>query len=369
MGINESKLFFFPQNRQFWWYHFSGVMLLGLVQWLTILFLREEKLFNTVASILWVPLFTLATLGFRFFYKHFNWHQQGIARLIPVAILYGLIAGSLVSATMIGITVPFFWDIFSNSQDVISHKTTISEIMAQMILGNAFQTQLFICSWIFIYTSISTNRRVRETELYNLRLQNSLKEAQLASLSNQLNPHFLFNALNNIRFTIHENPDRADAMITALSEILRYSLESSKYEKVSLGEELIIIDRYIEIIKIQMENRLTFNKSLSEEMLTYLVPPMILQLLVENAIKHGVDELRYGGTVSLEGYEEENRLVFIIKNTKPDTRNVTSQNTGIGLANIEQRLYLLYGDKASMKIVSTDTNFSVALILPKESSA
>lgn len=342
---------------------------MAFVQMVVIIFMREEKLFNTVCSLMWLPLFTLAVLGFRFLYKHFDWHQQGIARLIPGVLLYGLIAGTIVSVAMLGIGAIFFWDTINNLPDVISHKVSVNELMLHMIFGNSLQTQLFICTWIFIYTSISTNRRIRETEVYNLRLQNSLKEAQLTNLSNQLNPHFLFNALNNIRFTIHENQEKADAMITALSEILRYSLESSKHEKVTINEELAIIDRYIAIVKIQMENRLVFNKNIAETILPYLIPPMILQLLIENAIKHGIDELRHGGTVTLEGVEEKHHLTFVIRNTKPDNRIIKSHNIGIGLANIEQRLHLLYGDKASLKVVSTDSNFSVALILPKEHSS
>lgn len=361
-----NKHFFFPHDRLFWWYHLSGLLVLALVQTVIIALWREEKLFNFAAGAVWLPLFTLAVLGFRAFYKYYNWYQYGAARTIPIVVLYGLATGFFVTLLMFGIVTPFFWSDIANQPDVLAHKISASQLMLQMIIGNSLQTQIFVCSWIFIYISVSSNRRIRETELHNLRLQNSLKEAQLVNLGNQLNPHFLFNALNNIRFTIHENPEKADAMITALSEILRYSLESSKHEKVPVSEELAIIDRYIAIVKIQMESRLVFEKNIPEKLLPYLMPPMILQLLVENAIKHGIDELRYGGVIVLEGYEHEHDLKFMIKNNKPAKQNTTLHNMGIGLANIEQRLHLLYGDKASLKIVSTESNFSVVLLLPKE---
>lgn len=361
-----NRHFFFPHDRLFWWYHLSGLFVLALAQTVIIALWREEKLFNAAAGAIWLPLFTLAVLGFRSLYKYYNWYQYGAARIIPVVILYGLATGVLVTLFMFGIVTPFFWSDITNHPAVIAHKISVNQLMLQMIIGNSLQTQIFVCSWIFIYISGSSNRRIRETELHNLRLQNSLKEAQLVNLGNQLNPHFLFNALNNIRFTIHENPEKADAMITALSEILRYSLESSKHEKVTVSEELAIIDRYIAIVKIQMESRLVFEKNTPEELLPYLMPPMILQLLVENAIKHGIDELRYGGVIVLEGYEQEHDLLFIIKNNKPAKQNTTLQNIGIGLANIEQRLHLLYSDQASLKIVSTESNFSVVLLLPKE---
>lgn len=361
-----NKYFFFPHHRLFWWYHLTGLAVLAMVQTMIIALWREEKMFNAAAGAVWLPLFTLAVLGFRAFYKYFNWYQYGAARIIPIVILYGLAAGVLVTLFMFGIVTPFFWSDITNHPHVIAHKISTSELMLQMVIGNSFQTQIFVCSWIFIYISVSSNRRIHETELHNLRLQNSLKEAQLVNLGNQLNPHFLFNALNNIRFTIHENPEKADAMITALSEILRYSLESSKHEKVTISEELAIIERYIAIVKIQMESRLDFEQNIPQELSPYLMPPMVLQLLVENAIKHGIDELRHGGMIALEGHEQEHALMFIIKNSKPAKQNAALQNMGIGLANIEQRLHLLYGDKASLKIVSTESNFSVVLLLPKE---
>jgi LytS/YehU family sensor histidine kinase len=193
-----------------------------------------------------------------------------------------------------------------------------------------------------------------------------LREAQLSSLANQVNPHFLFNALNNIRFMIHENPKYADRMITELSEMLRYSLESSKKDKVMLSEEIAMIEHFIDIVKIQLEERLQFSMAIPQSLYPYLVPPMMLQMLVENAIKHGLDNLRKGGRLHIAGREDKNDIVFDITNDSTTVHNKLQENMGIGLNNIEQRLKLLYSDQASLSVTKSENEFSVLIRLPKE---
>lgn len=323
-------------------------------------------MFNVVAGLLWLPLFTFAVLYYRHLYKHRYWHQLGTSKNILIVLLYSTASAFLVTALMLGITFPFFWDEVKQLEAVVKQQATLTDITIQHIIGNTLQTQLFISGWIFIYISITTRQRIKETELTNLRLQNSLKEAQLSNLTNQLNPHFLFNALNNIRFTIYEDQHKADSMLTALADVLRYSLESSKYSKVRLEQELAIVNRYIDLIKIQMEARLVFTLEIPEQLYSYLIPPMLLQLLIENAIKHGIDNLRAGGTVLVKAEQIQQTLHFYITNTAPETADKPAHNTGIGLKNIGQRLALLYGDAASFYITQHDDEFSVHLTIPCE---
>lgn len=200
-----------------------------------------------------------------------------------------------------------------------------------------------------------------------MRLQNSLKEAQISSLSNQLNPHFLFNSLNNIRFMMHENARHADNMIVALSEILRYSLESSKHDKVRLSQEIAIIERYIAIVKIQMEERLHFSMEIPDSLASCQLPPMVLQMLIENAIKHGLDQLPRGGSLRVQAEQEGAQLILRVVNDQPTNRE-EQDGMGIGLHNIRQRLQLLYGDRASLSIVQDPAQFTVTIKIPKEIS-
>ena len=366
------KTFFFPRDRSFWQYHCSAVLSLAAIQGIIIIFWQEEKLVNALAGAVWVPLITASALVFRYLYKTRSWHTISTARTIPGVLIYGLLMGALIAAVMLATTLPFFLDHLANRPEVLAHKVSVWEMVLKIFIGNTLQNQLLMGAWIFIYISIVSNRRIREAEVSNLRLHNSLKEAQLANLSNQLNPHFLFNAINNIRFTIYEDAAKADAMLTGLSEMLRYSLERSKQDKVRLSEELEIVALYIDLIKVQMEERLTFRLDVSPNLHHCLIPPMVLQLLVENAVKHGIDTLRHGGCITLTAQAAEQKVVFNVINTRGDNKpllssEVASNSIGIGLVNIQERLHLLYGDRASLHIEQASDSFAVTLTLPKES--
>lgn len=347
-------------------HHGSILAILTSMQIPIILLWRDAIAFNLIAGLLWLPLFTAAVLYYRYLYKRYQWKDWGTSKNILIVALYSLISGLVVAIIMLGSTMPFFWDEVIKHGDVTSGKVTLAEVILQHVIGNGIQTQLFIGSWIFVYISITSKQRIKETELTNLRLQNSLKEAQLSNLTNQLNPHFLFNALNNIRFTIYEDQQKADLMLTALADVLRYSLETSQRPKVRLEQELAIVKRYIDIIKIQMENRLLFKLDIPEQLNNYLIPPMLLQLLIENAIKHGIDNLRTGGIVQVRAEQVQQKLVFHITNTAPDNADKPIHKMGIGLKNIEQRLAILYGQEAGFLISHQNAEFSVQLTIPCE---
>lgn len=357
---------FFPQVRLFWIYHGSILLILGLIQSMIIFLWREEKLFNFLCGLLWLPLFTFAVLLYRYCYKTRQWNQFSTGSNIALVVGYSLVSGLIVALLMLGLVIPFFW--LDVEKILLQHNISAATLLSQLVITNWFQTMLFVASWIFIYISIVTRQLVKETELTNLRLQNSLKEAQLANLSHQLNPHFLFNTLNNIKFMVRRDPQKTENMVTDLSDILRYSLESNRKEKVQICEELEVLNRYLDIVKVQMEDRLSLHLSIPQSLHANLIPPMILQLLIENAIKHGVDCLRYGGKVTLIAEAVSDQIHFLVENDIPQVNNNAKANMGIGLANIEQRLKLLYGNRASFVVDSLGSKFSVRLILPMEVS-
>lgn len=374
-------LYFYPRDRQFWLFHSGALLFVCGITLLSMLFLGDPSAFNITASLVWALPYTYAVLLLRFLYKQRQWQQKSITALISMIILYSTVTGILVVASVLLLTLPLFWTTLSQSQ---AHFDTGSFIFRNLI-GGSLNTQLFICSWIFVYAYISNSRRTRATEINNLRLQHSLKDAQLSNLSNQLNPHFLFNALNNIRFMMHENTTHAENMLIALSDILRYSLASSEHVKVTLNQELDIIGRYISIVSIQMEERLQYSQQVAPALQHYLLPPMMLQMLIENAIKHGLDSIAGGGRLSLTAAEHDATLVFSISNDlAPTSTNMTTNSTtqattqattniGIGLDNIRQRLLLLYGEQASLHISNHQSEhampqFVVTLTIPKELS-
>jgi hypothetical protein len=359
----------FPRDRQFWLYHCSAVAAGLAVTIGMALAWGGIAAYEITTSIAWVPLYTLAVLTFRWLYQRWGGSAVRMGWLIAWAVLYSAVAGVLMAALLQVSVTPLFWDLFVAKYAAAKMPLDFATFLFMRVREQGPQNQLFVLVWSFMYISVTSVRRVRQTETHNLRLQNNLKEAQLSSLSNQLNPHFLFNSLNNIRFMIHEDARRADSMITAFSEILRYSLESSRSEKVSLGHELAIIDQYIAIVKTQLEDRLAFSMNVDRALHEALVPPMVLQMLTENAIKHGLEHLHGGGALSIAATLDGNSLVFDVINDTPASAHKKGTGMGIGLRNIAQRLALLYGERASLDVSHAASRFSVRLALPMERAA
>ncbi len=357
---------FFPKDRTFWLYHGGALLfVLGITVFSSYVYGSWEPK-NWGDSVAWTLPYTVAVLGFRRYYKLRQWDRLAMGTLIPVVIVFGTLGGAAIALVTTALVTPFFWSGIEALQRARDPHFDATVYFARVIVGGTLQNQLFVSAWAFIYISVTGSRRIREAEVTNLRLTHSLKEAQLSSLSNQLNPHFLFNALNNIRFMIHENARQADALLVALSDILRYSLASSEHEKVSLHRELAIIEQYIAIVKVQMEHKLQLEMAIDSALLHCLVPPMVLQMLVENAIKHGLDQLPQGGSLRVEASALEKRLVLRVSNDMPVTAAAPENSMGIGLKNIQQRLRLLYGDEATLTIGQGHEQFTATLHIPQE---
>ncbi len=171
-------------------------------------------------------------------------------------------------------------------------------------------------------------------------------EAQLAKLSNELNPHFLFNALNGIKALTRENPANARKGIDRLAELLRYSLRQSERSLVPFPEEQRIIEEYIALEQMRLEERLALQWHLPSPLPELFLPPLSLHTLVENAVKHGITQLPEGGSISVSLTKNENQWTFTVTNDGRYTPNIP----GSGLKNLRQRLRLQYGDKAKLDI-------------------
>lgn len=353
---------FIPHQRQFWLYHGLASLLTMAITILTVLLWSRTRGMDLAATLLWILPFTLAVLVFRHSYRQRGWRHWPMVRLIPLILVAGIMAGLFIMLCMAALVLPFYW----SETGVGPLAMDRLRFVVRYVASGALQAQIFFCAWCFIYVSYTGQRATRAAELANLGLHASLKEAQLNSLSNQLNPHFLFNALNNIRFMMHEDVDRADRTLVALSDILRYSLESSRHDKVSLAQEVEIIERYLAIARAQLEQRLACRVQVPSALHGCLIPPMCLQLLVENAIKHGIDRLPAGGTLVLEARASEGRLHLHVSNDAPAPSSGDSDGTRIGLDNIARRLHLLYGERARMTLRDGNGRFTVDLTLPME---
>ena len=197
--------------------------------------------------------------------------------------------------------------------------------------------------------AIEFHGRYRERERYTLQLQARLSDAQLRALRAQLNPHFLFNTLNAATTLMHRDPDAADAMLTRLGELLRLTLRSDPEHETTLREEVAVLDRYLDIMRIRFSDRVTVSSGVEADVENALVPSFILQPIVENAFEHGVGRLQRPGHIAIEARADGESLLLAVRDNGPGPA-LSEHGDGVGLANTRRRLHELYGDRASLKL-------------------
>jgi sensor histidine kinase YesM len=203
--------------------------------------------------------------------------------------------------------------------------------------------------WNAIYFMYHFIMKTRKQEMDTIKLEALVRQLELNTIKAHINPHFIFNALNGIRALIDENPARARTAITELSNILRSSLSAEKAETVPLKEELKIVKDYLALESMRFEDRLRVNFEIDEKTLSNPVPPMMLQTLVENAIKHGISRQMKGGVIKIVSDVKENQHELLVQNTG-HLNGYAKHGGGFGIASTKDRLHLLYGDKASFEI-------------------
>lgn len=205
---------------------------------------------------------------------------------------------------------------------------------------------LFI--WNLIYYTYHYVERNRKNEVDTLKLQSLVKELELKTIKSHINPHFIFNALNSIRALVDENPERARRAITELSNILRSSMQVEKLETVPLESELNIVKDYLALEKMRFEERLNIEMDIDEDTLDQPVPPMMLQTLVENAIKHGISRKLDGGLIRVVSDFVDNHHELVVQNSGQLNGNINQD--GFGVKSTQDRLNLLYQGKATFNI-------------------
>lgn len=220
------------------------------------------------------------------------------------------------------------------------------------IVRNWFGTFLFLTIWTLIYFTYHYVTMSRNSQLDRVKMESMLKEMQLKTIKSHINPHFIFNALNSIRALVDENPVRARTAITELSNILRSSLQAEKIEATPMEKELALIKDYLELEHIRFEDRLQVKYCIAEDTLDLPVPPMMLQTLVENAIKHGISKQVNGGLIHITSMADEEYHILIVQNTG-HLDNPTNPD-GFGLESTQRRLKLLYGEKSQFSIKNID---------------
>jgi sensor histidine kinase YesM len=256
----------------------------------------------------------------------------------------------------------YWMDPFSSVSAFLWGLTTLD--FAYRVLGYSF---LLSFSYALDY-----NERYKDNALKTARLETQLAHAQLDALKMQLQPHFLFNTLNAISALLHKDPDGADRMIARLGDFLRLTLENDSGHEVALSQEVQFLKAYLSIEEVRFQDRLTTKIDIAPETQAACVPNLILQPLVENAIRHGVSRLVGRGHIEITALRQGDRLHLTVKDNGPGWANGSAETRagGVGVANTRQRLTQLYGDKYRLEFSGPPgQGCTVTLDLPFRCSA
>ena len=223
-------------------------------------------------------------------------------------------------------------------------------------LFSAFLTNYFkSLAWASCYLTVVSRREKKV-------LITQLKEQQLASLQNQINPHFLFNSLNTIRGMIYQDQDKAAEIVTQLSELFRYNLTTDLRTHVSVEDEWQICENYLAIEQVRFGERLRVHFDCPQNLIKATLPCMSLLTLVENAVKHGIAHLPNGGELKIHVSEREGKVLVQVINPFDETR--IKSGTQLGLANIQSRLELMFGQQAQLLISQERQQFKAIMEVP-----
>ncbi|MFY0593653.1 MAG: histidine kinase [Roseivirga sp.] len=230
----------------------------------------------------------------------------------------------------------------------------LTEFSFVNFIGYVISVFAVLILWSTIYILIKSIQKGRKGEIEKLELKSALQEAELMILKNQINPHFLFNALNNIRSLILTDQDRARSMVTHISDLLRYSIQFNASEKVTLEEEMEIVRDYLQLESIQFNDRLAYVFNIDDNTKSLKIPPMAIQLLVENAIKHGLSIQKKGGFIRVESSRVEQWLTIKVTNT--GQLGNKKKREGIGIKNLVERMKILFGEYAEFQLENSSTD-------------
>lgn len=242
----------------------------------------------------------------------------------------------------------------------------------QLFLGAFYLSITLLGAWSALYYAINFYLTVEEQADQLLRLENQASSAQLAMLRYQLNPHFLFNTLNSIStLVLLKQTDRANAMLSRLSSFLRYTLINEPTAQVTIEQEIETLKLYLEIEKMRFEDRLRPVFNIDPAVAQARLPSLLLQPLVENAIKYAVTPKEQGAEISVTAQPAGENVRIVVSDTGPGlNEGLTRPNTpscagtGVGLANIRDRLIQAFGERQSFETRSTPSGFSVSIEMP-----
>jgi signal transduction histidine kinase len=341
--------------RLYWILQILGWSSFGLINLFFVSLERGISAVQIGAFLSLAGFYLLSTHGFRYIIKRYGWFNRGYAQLVTNT----LIALAILSVlnTIAQILINLLFDTLNPEED----------FRPVVILVNIFVSFLFYALWSMLYFLFHFLDNYNQS----LKYQAKINEIQLNHLKSQLNPHFIFNALNSVRALVDEDPIKAKVAITQLSNILRFSLMMDKKRTIDFEYEFNTVKDYLNLESIRFEERLQVLYEIEPSAYEYKIPPMMLQTIVENAIKHGISNRVKGGKIIIKcGERVSDDLYIQVKNSgqlKANSLVKRKEGEGHGIANTIQRLKLIYGTRASFKIFNSGNEFVITEIkIPKQ---
>ena len=315
----------------------------------------EATLLNALALLL--------THLLRRYIKRHRWETLRIAALVPRVLATSFILGFPIAVIMGFMSIAMLWGGGPEDQAAIGElagKPGLWLVRMDLLVRTLNWSAAF-AFWMGLYFGITSVRDRHRAVLRQSELAHALKVAELRVLKSQLNPHFLFNSLNSVRALIADDPTGAQNAVTQLARMLRYTLTAGQEEVVSLERELAIVADYLELESLRLGERLRIDRTIALEARVAHIPVMLLQTVVENAIKHGIAELPRGGVLRISAELREGALLIEVENPRPATPS-QSPSHGVGLRNAAERLRLLFGAAGTLDLDLSDPARALARI-------
>ena len=364
------------RNTRYWLFQLGGWGLFALINiFFAFSFDKlnkvDDRIFFFARLGIFVVMGIVITHVMRYVIIGFNFLQRRLERQLLYFILTTLVFALLVSFLNIELLIRFSDKTILNNVDLLSDNekkvlrnvgNSYSMNKLLVVLSGAFYFFIYFFIWNLIYFTYHFITKSQKQQLDTLKLEALVKELELKTIKAHINPHFIFNSLNGIRALVDEDPERARNAITELSNILRSSMQTDKLESVSLEKELNIVKDYLALENMRFEDRLHVEYEIDEDTLDQKVPPMMLQTLVENAIKHGISKQISGGKIRIVSDFKDSYHELAVQNTGKLV-NGTAKGEGFGLPSTLNRLSLLYGEKARFSIKQVTSEIVEARVL------
>ena len=334
----------------YWILQFFGWSIFSLVNFIFFVSGNDVSISDKLTFLSWIPCGILITHFSRLLILNIRIIQLPTYFQLPLAIVFSSINGLAFYASQYLI------------ESVILFKLDSFGLMDN--LADILNLTFVFFVWYLFYFSYHFLINQRKAEIQKLKWEANIKEIELNKLKSQLNPHFMFNSMNSIRALIDENPMKAKEAITQLSNILRNTLMIEKNNVIPFFDEIKLVADYLNLEKIRFEERLTYSIEAGLEGADYFVPPLLIQTLIENGIKHGISKYTEGGIIQLKTELNGDLLKINIKNTGVYDRTKASE-TGYGINASTDRLKYLFGEKASIIVFNDSPNLvNTEIILP-----